>query len=126
MPTRTDRVDRFLERLLREGPAECELCGWAGDSYSAVKHHPAPTHTVHSRLCVCVCVSASEVECPRWQFEILVEELSGDPGEERHQARIFEDGAADRIGDRHVTEAEEQAKTYARVLGIPYDKPKRR
>ena len=28
--------------------------------------------------------------------------------------------------DRHVTEAEEQAKTYARVLGIPYDQPKRR
>lgn len=28
--------------------------------------------------------------------------------------------------DRHVAEAEEHAKAYARVLGIPYDPPKRR
>ena len=28
--------------------------------------------------------------------------------------------------DRHIAEAEEHAKAYARVLGIPYDPPIRR
>lgn len=39
---------------------------------------------------------------------------------------IVADAAAEVTIDRHVAEAEEHAKAYARVLGIPYGPPKRR
>ena len=39
---------------------------------------------------------------------------------------VVADASAEVTIDRHVAEAEEHAKAYARVLGIPYDPPIRR
>lgn len=38
---------------------------------------------------------------------------------------VVEDAMNEVTIDRHINEAEIEARTYARVLGIPYDPPKR-
>ena len=38
------------------------------------------------------------------ELELFTEKMPGDAGQEGHQAGVLEDAAADRVGDRHVTE----------------------